>query len=586
MVRIWWQAMAAAALVLLAAGDAWAQGSWPDYPITPEYRGTGFYLSGFKIFLTWIVFLLWARSTDWISTDVQEVKKLDWKRWIPVVVGTFFVSFVLIWLVPVFWAVFPLEFLAWAVPLTVYIVVRNKAVSSDQRVMTREHIRWWVADKLSRVGFKVKVEARDPREKGAKVILTAAGGPTQPEEQKRLLIARNTEGFLEARRMVEGGLSRRASAIRLDYNQQNVEVNYLVDGVWHKGEPITREAGDPALASLKLLAGGKPEDRQARQEGKFAAQLESEKYKATILSQGVPTGERVVLQFEGKEIKFTSLEDVGMREKMEEQLREVLARAQGLFLFAAPPASGLRTTTNLALRTCDRFLRDFASLEEESNRYEPIENVNLTTYKQDGPEDVTVVLRRVFRSDPNAVVVRDLVNAELVGMMCEEAIDAERMLVGTIRAVDCADALVRVLAMGVPREQLAEAINGVLGQRLVRKLCETCKEAYKPAPQVLQQLGIPEGKIEAFYRPHQPNPELKEVPCPACSGIGYIGRTAVLELLIAGDNVRAVLKKNPTPELLRKAARADGMRSMLEEGIVLVAKGVTSLPELMRVLKQ
>lgn len=587
MVRTWWKVAAAGSLVLLAASDAWAQGTWPDYPIQQgTWRGSGFYLSGFKIFLTWIVFLLWARTTDWVSTDVQEVKKLDWKRWIPVVAGTFFVAFVLIWLVPVFWVVFPLEFLAWVVPLTVYIVVRNKAVTNERRVMTREHIRWWTADKLSRLGFKVKVEPRDPREKGANVILTAAGGPTQPEEQKRLLVARNTEGFISARQMVEGGLNRRAGAIRLDFSQQGVDVNYLVDGVWHKGDPVTRELGDPALVSLKLLVGGKPEDRQSRQEGKFQAQLGNDKFKATFLSQGVPTGERVVLQFEGKEIKLSSLADAGMRDKMEEQLREVLARQEGFFLFSAPPASGLRTTTNLSLRTCDRFLRDFAALEEDSNRYDAVENVNVTTYNQNGEEDVTVVLRRMCRTDPNVVVVRDLVSAEVVAMLCEQVSEEHRMAVSTIRAIDCADAILRVLAIGAPPEPFADVLSGVICQRLVRKLCESCKEAYKPAPQVLQQLGIPEGKIDAFYRPHQPNPELKEVPCQACNGIGYMGRIPVFELLIAGDNVRNVLKRNPTPDFIRKAARMDGMRTMLEEGIVLVAKGVTSLPELMRVLKQ
>jgi type II secretory ATPase GspE/PulE/Tfp pilus assembly ATPase PilB-like protein len=128
---------------------------------------------------------------------------------------------------------------------------------------------------------------------------------------------------------------------------------------------------------------------------------------------------------------------------------------------------------------------------------------------------------------------------------------------------------------------------------LVRKLCDSCKEAYAPTPEILSQLGIPEGRVKAFYRPPQPLPptdarsrEPAKEPCRACSATGYLGRTAIFELLVVGDTVRKVLAKNPKIELLRQAARKDGMKSLQEEGALLVIKGTTSLPELIRVLKQ
>jgi len=107
-----------------------------------------------------------------------------------------------------------------------------------------------------------------------------------------------------------------------------------------------------------------------------------------------------------------------------------------------------------------------------------------------------------------------------------------------------------------------------------------------PPPQVLQQLGIPEGRVQAFYRPFQPNPQEPKEPCQVCGGIGYFGRTAIFELLVVGDNVRKALATSPKLDVLRQAARKDGMKSLQEEGVLLVARGVTSLPELMRVLKQ
>jgi len=125
----------------------------------------------------------------------------------------------------------------------------------------------------------------------------------------------------------------------------------------------------------------------------------------------------------------------------------------------------------------------------------------------------------------------------------------------------------------------------VVNQRLIRKLCEFCKEAYAPPAQVLQQLGIPEGKIQAFYRPRQPTEENPEI-CPECGGIGYVGRTAIFELLVVDQAVRKALATSPKLDLVRQAAGKDGLRTFQEEGLVLVAKGVTSLPELIRVVKQ
>ena len=239
----------------------------------------------------------------------------------------------------------------------------------------------------------------------------------------------------------------------------------------------------------------------------------------------------------------------------------------------------------MALHACDRYIREFAAVEEEGNPYQPVENVPVTTYKAADGQSPADVLPRLFRTEPNVVVVRDLVNAETVSMLCQEVAE-DRLIIGTVRAKDCAEALLRVLALGVPPAEFAKAVTAVVSQRLVRKLCDSCKEAYTPPPQVLQQLGIPAGRVQAFYRPPQPNPEEPKEPCQVCGGIGYLGRTAIFELLPVGDAVRKVLATSPKLDLVRQAARKDGMKSLQEEGVLLVVKGVTSLPELMRVLKQ
>jgi len=567
---------------LAAAGDPWPAFGDPAPRPESDFRGPGFYLSWVKVLACWLVFLVWVYSTDWVNRDAQELK-LDFFRWNPIVFGTFMGAFVLVWLLPSFWIAFPLLLIAYAAPLGSYVVYRNSRVTNDQRVFTREHIRYCLSVWFGKVGVKIEAQAPDPHSTGPPVVLGARGADDPKLDAARLLAARQTPGILPAREILADALAYRSSALMLDYAQQSVAVRFMIDGVWLNREAVERERGDPALETLKVVCGLNPKDRQNRQSGKFQVEYQSLTYPATLTSQGTKTGERALVQLTDEKIRFQTFDDIGLRAKLQEQLQEMLDMERGLLLISAMPAGGLRSTADVVLRHTDRFTREFMAVEEETNRYQEVENCPVTTYNAAAGQSPADVLPKVFRAQPDVVVVRDLVNAETVRLMCRETAE-KRQFISTVRAKDCADALLRVLAMGVPAQELAGAVAAVVGQRLIRKLCDACKEAYTPPPQVLKQLGIPEGRVQALYRPPQQTEE-KEV-CGKCSGVGYYGRTAIFELLTVGDAVRQVLRTGPKPDLLRKACRKDGMRSLQEEGVLLVAKGVTSLPELMRVLRQ
>jgi len=655
-------------LIVLGGGAQGAlaqEGGWSVSPLEEGWSGPGFYLDWLKILLSWVIFLFWVGTTDWLSRDAQAVE-MDYMRWNPVVVGVFLLAQLVLWFVPLFWVGFPLLALAWVVPLTTYVLVRNKRVEESDRVLTPAHLRYCTATLLNKLGAKIEVEAKDPLAAGVPVVLTPSAG-NERDGAARLLAARQTVGFQHARKLVYDALCRRADAVMLDYSQQGVALRLLIDGVWQNGEPMDREVGDPVLETLKALAGMNPKDRQTRQEGRFAAdytvfrksvfehvEKAKEAYRkklgpqltkelaapgvspvelqlrikmaadertrnhfasaigpwtpvelsylprlrgtekvdpnraldkmicgATLTSQGTQTGERVIVQLEIKKTRFVTLDEIGMRPKMQEQLREIMGREGGIVLFSAIPAGGLRSTMNVVLRSADRFVREFAAVEDEAHRYEPVENIPVTTYKSPEGQTPATVLPNLFHSEPQVAVVRDLVNAETVEMLVAE-VSKPRLILSTIRAKDCIEAIYRVLAMGIPASDFAPVLNGVLCQRLVRKLCDTCKEAYTPTPQVLAQLGIPAGRVQALHRP----PQKREEVCPECGGVGYLGRTAIYEILILDDAMRQTLAANPKPDVFRQIAQKAGMRTVQDEGIVLVAKGVTSLQELMRVLKQ
>jgi type II secretory ATPase GspE/PulE/Tfp pilus assembly ATPase PilB-like protein len=298
-----------------------------------------------------------------------------------------------------------------------------------------------------------------------------------------------------------------------------------------------------------------------------------------------------------------------MREQTQQRLLEHMRAPQGIVLIAAPPGNGFTSTWNVSLRSTDRMLRDFLGVEDKAKHETDVENINITTF--DGASGVTPdkLLPKLMLTQPEVIVFSDLCNGATVDKLCTYANDPRegKLVIAGVRAQDACEALLRVLLLKADAKEFAKSVRAVLCARLVRKLNDTCKQPYTPPPQLLAKLGIPAGRVKVLYKewtpPPPPTPEeekeirkrkakLPPTACPLCehegplcNGIGYRGRTGIFELLDVNDQLREALVKEPKLEVLRKIARANGHRSLQEEGILLVAQGLTSLTELQRVLK-
>jgi len=494
-------------------------------------------------------------------------------------------GFLLLWLIPYFWLGFLLLLGTYIGPLAAYIVNRNARAEPHQQVLTKAHLRFLLAEILGKVGIKISAEPLGPDEVGPPLKLLARGATSDVENNVRVQKSRQAPGLREAREIIAAGLAVRATSILLDVVGPQVAMRYVVDGVRLDREPLPREKVEPAVANLKILCGLNPNERQRRQEGTFVADYAGTKYASTFIGQGIQGGERVAIQFEETRVSFVNLAQLGMSLQIQEQLQQLLNRPRGLVICSAPPGGGLRTTVHAMLYSMDRFLREFVALEDENNRYPEIENIKVVTYNGPAGRPLDKVLTKVLREEPNVLVVRDLPTGAAMSVLCGAA-STERLVVGTVRATDCAEAMRRLLALGVSAEELTKALTAVLNQRLVRRLCEACKEPFPPPPEMLKQLGLPSGRIEKLFRPPTP-PKAgeKKKPCPDCGGIGYKGRTALYELVIVGDNARKALIEGGTAEQLRAAIRRDGARTIREEGLLLVVNGITTVQELARGLK-
>ncbi|HVT26668.1 MAG TPA: ATPase, T2SS/T4P/T4SS family [Lacipirellulaceae bacterium] len=549
-----------------------------------------------KGFISWpklvailLLILIWVKSADWVNRDSQ-IFDQGYGKWNPIMLFPF-LAILLVFTFPVlvgvsnFWLAFGLLSVCYLATFVPYVITRNKAVELHQKVFTSDWFRYEVAHLANKFGMKMEAERKAEYEKGAPVDLMAIGAAEERENQANLITARQSPGYLLVKDLIAEMVDRRSDRAILDYTQQSVVCRQHIDGVWHNSEARDRESGDVMLAVMKTLANLNATERRKMQEGKFAAKYKEHSFMCPITSQGVTSGERVVLQLLGGfQQTFKKYDDLGMRSKLAEQWAALMSCDKGMLVIAGVPEGGLTTLTDVSLIETDRLLRDFVAVEEIHHREREIENIDVTTYDESKGESAASVLPSLIRKYPNVYVVRDLSDTEAAKLLFNEVRDDDRLLITNVHAKSAPEALLRMLQLKVPHREFASIVTAVLCTRLIRKLCDACKVGYSPTPDLLKKLGIPKGKVEALYR--SPKPEEIEKPCKVCGGLGFKDRTAIFELFEVDDQTREILLKKPQLDLVKKSARAAGMRPFQEEGLLLVAKGVTSLAELQRVLKE
>lgn len=588
---VWAAWVVAGSAVLAQNASSWPvdTGIFPTQPL--EFaRANGSYLSWIKIIVIWLVFLAGVKLADWVNQDAQRLKE-NYRRSNQLTCFSLLGGMVLVWVIPWFWLDLLLLAAAIAAPVGLYVRQRNAKVNPADQVLTREHIRYWASENLRPLGIKIEAEPRVAA--GPPINLTAGGGKNDVENAGILLKAKQSPGFLWTAQLVADAVERRSQALMLDFSQQAVAVRYQIDGVWTDMPGKDRQSGDAILATMKSLAGLDPAQRTATQKGIFGANKDRVKYTCRLVSQGTKTGERAVVQLDDGANVQRKLPELGMSAELQAQLKSLLAEKRGFVVFAAPPGGGLTSLINASATLVDRFMRSVIAVEDVARPDTKIENVTVTTYDSSAGQTAATVLPEVIRQYPDAFVVPLLTDPQTVGILCGEVAE-DRLVIAGIHAKEASEALLRVLLLKVPLKQFVPVVSGVVAQRLIRRLCDTCKQPYAPSPQIAQQLATTGENPETIYRPPPPTPadapKGKDKPppvCPDCKGSGYRGRVGIFELLKVDDSVRAALLKQPQQlDGVRLAARKAGLKLMQEEGKLLVAKGVTSWEELVRAMKE
>jgi type IV pilus assembly protein PilB len=386
-------------------------------------------------------------------------------------------------------------------------------------------------------------------------------------------LANNAPAVRAVNAIVSAAVAAQASDVHVIPSEHMYYVRLRVDGVVQEHSTITPEDASAAVSRIKVMAGLDVAERRRPQDGRFAVRTTAGRaidVRVAIL----PTvhGEGVVMRLLGKLRTPPSFTDLGLSNAMQMEIERLVERAVGALLVTGPTGSGKSTTLNTALADIARPDRTVITVED------PVEYELPGTYQiQVNPlfgVTFPAALRSVLRGDPDVLMVGEIRDHETAQLALSASLTGHFVL-STLHTGDATSAVTRLVEMGVEHYVVSAALAGVIAQRLARRLCLYCREAYEPADDLVRSLGLPlDGMSRTFFH---------ATGCMHCTG-GYRGRIGVFQFLIVDDALRALIASGASHDEIERAATAAGMGSLWTDGLAKVEAGSISVEELHRVV--
>ncbi|MAT15740.1 MAG: secretion system protein E [Planctomyces sp.] len=544
------------------------------------YGEVGHYLSLFCIFLFVLFFMTFVASVRWVAKDSGALK-VNYPTWNGILLGSCAIGLFGFLLIPMMLLGFFALFFAYIVPMGLYVHERNGRVPAGARILTPAHLKKMANRYLGRFGVHFGSTKTQESVLGPPIRFVGSSSNKSHENEARARQVENSRGYMAAKELIYDAILRRATDVHLEPKSEEISIRLRIDGVMYPTEPFDTAQGLALINIFKVLAAMDITERRRPQDGGFSAELEGRNIDFRVATQGTRYGEKMSLRILDQANSVSTLKGLGFRKQLLERVEDVVRQPHGLMLVCGPTGAGKSTTLYAALNSIDRFQQNIITVEDPIEY--KIDNVNQIEINTKSGQTFATSLRSILRQDPDVVMIGEIRDAETGAIACQAA-NTGHMVFSSVHANDSITALYRMIELGVEPFMISNSISGILAQRLLRRLCPDCKKPYKPKPDMLKKVGLPPEKIDAFYRPPNPQSMNGEI-CPRCGGLGYYGRIGVFEFLPINDRIRDLLKNKSGMSQIKAEARKNGMLFMREEGLRLVVKGVTSMEELMRVVK-
>ena len=365
-----------------------------------------------------------------------------------------------------------------------------------------------------------------------------------------------------------------ASDIHLEPEGKKFNCRYRIDGVLYSMPQVPKEYEAAVISRIKIMANMDIAEKRLPQDGRIRFRAGDKDVDLRISTFPTIYGENVVVRILDRSKALLELEELGFSKEEHKKFEELIRRPHGIILVTGPTGSGKTTTLYAALNRINTPEKNIITLEDPVE-YE-IPHIRQSQVNIKAGLTFASGLRSIVRQDPDVIMIGEIRDKETADIAIHAALTGH-LVFSTLHTNDAPSAAARLIDMRVEPFLVASAVIGVLAQRLVRTLSESCKKQYKSSEELKEKLGFKNNRDYLFY---------KEVGCQKCRETGYQGRTGVFELLIPNDEIKKLITKKVSADTIRDAAVKAGMKTLRDDALEKVIAGVTSVSELLRVTEE
>jgi len=375
--------------------------------------------------------------------------------------------------------------------------------------------------------------------------------------------------------LIVQGVKDRASDIHIEPNEKGLLIRFRVDGILHDIRTLPNTIKSAIISRIKILAKMDIAERRLPQDGRFQVRFGIREVDLRVSTIPTVLGEKVVLRLLDKSKGLIKLEQLGFIPEQLEEFKSIIYKSYGIILLTGPTGSGKTTTLYTALNEVNSKDKNIITVED------PVEyklaRINQIQIKPKIKLTFANTLRSLLRQDPDIIMVGEIRDTETAQIAVQAALTGHLVL-STLHTNDAASAITRLIDMEVETFLISSSVIGVIAQRLVRVICEKCKEEYTPEKNVLSGLNIKgnlnnDGKIKLY----------RGTGCSICKNTGYYGRTSIYELIVLDEEIRALVISKATSNIIKDTAIKKGMKTLKDSGLEKALQGITTIEEVLRV---
>jgi type II secretory ATPase GspE/PulE/Tfp pilus assembly ATPase PilB-like protein len=381
--------------------------------------------------------------------------------------------------------------------------------------------------------------------------------------------------------ILEYAVTSRASDVHIEPQEDRVRVRYRIDGILYDRLSLPKSVQEAVISRIKILSEMKIDEHRTPQDGRFNFKVEDKEVDLRISVLPTSFGEKIVMRLLRKSGGVPTLQELGLTGSSLKNLETAMLRPHGIIIVVGPTGSGKTTTLYSVLNKLNTTRVNIMTLEDPVEYQMP--GVNQVQINPAVGLTFATGLRAFLRQDPNVILVGEIRDSETTELAIQAALTGH-LVFSTLHTSNAAGALPRLKDLGAESFLLASTMNAILGQRIVRKICNSCKVEYVPPQQILEEM---KSVLGVLYPADKKEIKLyKGQGCELCGDSGYLGRMGIFETLPVTDKIANLVLQNSDSGTIEKEAVAQGMITMKQDGYLKVLQGISSVEEVLRVAQE